>query len=176
MLKATDRALRWCRAQYRVRKDSVAFARSLGVTIGEGSQIYSTEIDIFGSHPFLVTLGKRCFITEGVRFVTHDGAVLVFRDRLPELDVVAPIVLGDNVYIGVRTIILPGVRIGSNCIIGAGAVVTRDISDNSVAVGVPARVIKSTGEYEKRAIEKSIRTGAMGNEKTEYLRELFGGK
>lgn len=176
MPNAMSRALRWCRAQYQVRKDSVAFARSLGVTIGEGSHIYSTEIDIFGDHPFLVTLGKRCFITEGVRFVTHDGAVLVFRDRLPQLDLVAPIVLGDNVYIGVHTIIMPGVRIGNNCIIGAGAVVTRDIPDDSVAVGVPARVIKSAGEYKKRAIEKSIGTGAMGGEKTEYLRGLFGRK
>ena len=58
-----------------------------------------------------------------------------------------PIVVKDNVHIGWNAIIMPGVTIGNNCVIGCGAVVTHDIPDNSIAVGVPAKVIKSTDEY-----------------------------
>ena len=53
------------------------------------------------------------------------------------------VVIGDDVWIGHRVILLPGVHIGNGSIIGAGAVVTRDIPDYSVAVGVPARVIRN---------------------------------
>jgi len=52
-----------------------------------------------------------------------------------------PIVIGDNVWLGSHVIILPGVTIGNNCVIGAGAVVTKDIPDNSTAVGNPAKVL-----------------------------------
>lgn len=55
----------------------------------------------------------------------------------------APIQIGDHVWIGTRAVILKGVHIGSNVVIAAGALVTRDIPDNCLAVGVPAKVIKS---------------------------------
>ena len=53
-----------------------------------------------------------------------------------------PVVIGDNVWIGYRVIILPGVTIGRNAIIGAGAVVTKDIPAYAIAGGVPAKVLK----------------------------------
>ncbi|MEI6212126.1 MAG: DapH/DapD/GlmU-related protein [bacterium] len=55
----------------------------------------------------------------------------------------APIILGCNVWLGVRVIVLKGVTIGDNAVIGAGSVVTHDIPANSLAAGVPARVIRS---------------------------------
>lgn len=58
----------------------------------------------------------------------------------------APITLGNNVWIGGNVSILPGVNIGHNCVIGAGSVVTKDIPDNSVAVGNPCKVIKSVNQ------------------------------
>lgn len=62
----------------------------------------------------------------------------------------APVIIGNDVWIGRRVIILPGTRIGNGCVIGAGAVVTRDLPSFSVSGGVPARVIKmrkaETGE------------------------------
>lgn len=57
-----------------------------------------------------------------------------------------PVLIGNNVWIGGSATILPGVTIGNNVTIGAGSVVTRDIPDNSVVVGNPARVIKRIGE------------------------------
>lgn len=64
--------------------------------------------------------------------------------------------IGDNVFIGSNTTILQNVRIGTNVIIGAGTLVNKDIPDNSVAVGVPAKVIGTFDDYlEKRAKEKT---------------------
>lgn len=59
------------------------------------------------------------------------------------------VVIGDDVWIGLRVTILPGVHIGNGSVIGAGAVVTRDIPDYAVAVGVPARVVKYRGKTDK---------------------------
>jgi acetyltransferase-like isoleucine patch superfamily enzyme len=59
---------------------------------------------------------------------------LILRKFVPGLELTGPITVGDNVYIGINTIILPGVNIGNNVIIGAGSVVSRDIPDNSVAM------------------------------------------
>lgn len=58
-------------------------------------------------------------------------------------DDVKPVVIGNDVWIGRRVMIMPGVKIGNGCIIGAGAVVTKDIPDYSIAAGVPARVVKN---------------------------------
>ena len=56
---------------------------------------------------------------------------------------VKPVTIGNDVWIGRRVIIMPGVKIGNGCIIGAAAVVTKDIPDYSIAAGVPAKVVKS---------------------------------
>lgn len=72
-------------------------------------------------------------------------------------------------------IILPGVIIGNNVIIGAGAVVAKDIPDNSVAVGVPARVIKTADEYLEKIKKESLHLGHLrGQEKDRALMRYFG--
>lgn len=58
----------------------------------------------------------------------------------------APIVIKDGAHIGIGSIIMPGVTIGKGAVIGAGAVVTKDVPDYCVAVGVPARVVKTLGD------------------------------
>jgi NDP-sugar pyrophosphorylase family protein len=83
------------------------------------------------------------------------------RSAHPQIDMVKPIVVGSNVFLGYGAIIMPGVTIGDNVVIGAGAVVTRDIPANSVAVGVPARVIRSTGAYIADALTRGESTKAM---------------
>ena len=80
-------------------------------------------------------------------------------------------------YIGNNVIILPGVTIGNNVVIGAGAVVSKDIPDNSVEVGVPARVIKTTDEYLEKIKRESLHLGHLkGQEKDKALMEHFGYK
>ena len=65
------------------------------------------------------------------------------KGRRMHLGVAKPVSIGDDVWVGGNVTILPGVKIGNNVVIGAGAVVTKDIPDDSLAVGVPAKVIKT---------------------------------
>lgn len=84
-------------------------------------------------------------------FVTHDGGIWSIRhmssmEQYKEADIFGEIKVGSNVHIGTGSIIMPGVTIGNNVIIGCGAIVCHDIPNDSVAVGVPARIIESIEE------------------------------
>jgi len=114
--------------------------------IGDGTWIGPfTVIDGSGS----LTIGKNCDISSGVHIYTHsthkrcllnkkfndDGSVN--RDLIEKKSVK----IGNNTFVGANAVVLMGVNIGDHCIIGAGAVVTKDVPDNSVVVGVPAKMI-----------------------------------
>ena len=130
---------------YFFAKGSVAYARKKGVTIGHNCRIY---IRSWGSEPFLVTIGDDVTVTSGVKFITHDGSTCLVKDEQGErYQRFARITVGSQVFIGVNSIIMPGVNIGSNVVIGAGSVVTKDIPDNTVAIGVPAKVVSSFDAY-----------------------------
>lgn len=150
------------------------FAIHIGVNAKGRFRIYGSSLSMFSTEPWLITLGDNVFITNEVQFITHDGGTLILRDKIPDLEITKPIIVGDNVYIGIRTIVLPGVKIGNNVIIGAGSVVTKDIPDNSVAAGVPARVIKTIDEYRVKAEQESLKLGHLtGKAKEKKLKELF---
>jgi acetyltransferase-like isoleucine patch superfamily enzyme len=120
-----------------------------------GERVRITGIVDFGSEPYLIHLGSDVTLTADVRFVNHDGGVGVLRGRHPGLNVYDTITVGDRVFIGTRSIILPGVSIGSDVVIGAGSVVTRDVPDGTVAAGTPCRPIRPLEEYEQRALERA---------------------
>jgi len=152
----------------------VGYAKYIGVNIGKNVHIYGNPKDMFGSEPWRITLGNNVHITRDVLFITHDGGTLLFRDRIPDLEITSPINVGDNVYIGVRSIILPGVEIGSNTIIAAGSVVTKSVPCNTVFGGVPARKIKDIEEYLKNIENKSLHLGHLkGKEKDNALKDYF---
>lgn len=122
----------------------------------------------------MITLGDNVYITAGVMFLTHDGGTLILRKEVPDLEWTAPITIGNDVYIGFRSMSMPGVTIGNQCIIGAGSVVSKSIPDNSVAAGVPCRVIKSTDEYFEQMKAKSLKCGHLhGDEKAKVLKSIF---
>ena len=125
--------------------------------MGEQCWFIGTDVETFGSEPFLISIGNHVLTTAGVRFLTHDGGVFVFWGKDPTLDVVAPIHIGNNVFIGMNSIILPGVTIGDNVIVGAGSVVGQNIASGQVVAGVPARVIKTTSQYLEGIQDRSIR-------------------
>lgn len=153
----------------------VKYAKKIGVNFKGVVNIYG--VVTWSTEPWLITIGDRCHITDGVKFETHDGGTLLFRKDIPDLEITKPISIGDNSYIGNNVIILPGVNIGKNCIIGAGAIVSRDIPDNSVAVGVPAKVVKTSNEYLEKIKKESLHLGHLkGEKKDRALMEYYNYK
>lgn len=168
------RIIKYCCKYLKMKKDPVSYARSIGVRVGKNTRMLGIGLDTFGSEPYLVRLGSKVEITSGVKFITHDGGVWSLRDNNPTVDVIAPITVGDNVFIGINSIILPGISIGDNCVIGAGSVVSRDIPPGTVAAGVPAKPLKTVEEYRAKALENSIETYLMSpEEKKKYLLYRF---
>ena len=156
-------------------KDSVGDWRKKGCNIGENCSIYPTVS--FGSEPYLITIGNHVRIGNNVNFVTHDGGAWVAREydkTLKEADLFGKITVGNNVHIGMNVTVMPNVTIGDNCIIGCGAIVTKDIPANSVAVGVPARVIESIDTYiEKHRSDFCFTKSLTGLEKKKAVLKYF---
>jgi maltose O-acetyltransferase len=92
-----------------------------------------------------VEIGAHTIIAAGsvITSQTHDAGAYGMGRRYRDTNVAAAVRIGRNVWIGSNAVVLPGVTIGDNSIVGAGAVVTRDIPPLSVVVGVPARVIRT---------------------------------
>lgn len=147
--------------------------RSLGVKVGKNFSV-TGKVD-YSSEPYLITIGDNVRISDNVNFVTHDGGMYVIRQykNIPA-DSFGKITVGNNVFIGMGSIILPNVIIGDNVIIGAGSVVTKNISSNSVAVGIPCKVIESIDEYyEKNKNNIELTKNMNEKEKKEYLYKKY---
>ncbi len=100
------------------------------------------------AYPALLKIGSNVKIAHGVVILTHDYSWSILAGIYGEcLGGVAPVTIGDNVFIGINSIVLKGVKIGNNVIVGAGSVVSKDCDDNSVYAGIPARKICSIEEY-----------------------------
>lgn len=152
----------------------VRYAIKIGVNFKDPSTVKIYGKVGWSTEPWLMTIGKNVHITDNVKFVGHDGGTLLFRHLVPDLEITKPITVGDDVYIGNNVLIMPGVTIGNKVIIGAGAVVSRDIPDNSVAVGVPAKVIKKADEYFEKAQKESLHLGHLkGEEKDRALMKYY---
>lgn len=152
----------------------VKYAKTSGVKIKGRVFIYCSSYSMFSTEPWLVTLGDNVHITNGVKFICHDGGTLILRKVVPDLEITKPISVGNDVYIGIYSIIMPGVRIGNNVIIGAGSVVTKDVPDNTVAAGVPARPIRTIDEYLEKIKKESLKIGHLsGKAKEKELKKIF---
>lgn len=150
---------------------------SKGAKIGKGTRL-NCDVDSFGSEPYLIEVGEDCLFAADIRLLTHDGGIKVLNSldyfNGQRMDKIAKIKIGNNVYIGTGAFVMPGVKLGNNCIIGANAVVTKDIPDNSVAVGVPAKVIKTIDEYHLNCKSDVDPTGNFNYEdKRRYYENKF---
>ncbi len=127
----------------RIQEDPADKLRSHGAVIGEAVHIYDgagSYIDYEFAH--LLSIGNHVTISNA-RILLHDASMGI------ELGCIRTgrITIGDHVFIGLGSTILPNVTIGNRVIVGAGSVVTKDIPENSVAVGNPARVIGTYDDY-----------------------------
>ena len=129
----------WKRADYLRKHKSLAH-------IGTNVYYYSR---IYPSDPKLLKLGDNVIICTNVRFVNHDRVDIMLSRMYGQkyTKYYEPIEVGNNVFIGSDTVILPGVKIGDNTVIGAGAIVTKDLPSGSLWGGVPARRIGSFQEF-----------------------------
>lgn len=116
-----------------------------GLTVGKNFDYhYGTIID--DSCPWLITFGDNVELAPRCHVLAHDTStnLITGKTRL------GFVTIGNNVFVGADTIILPNVKIGDNVVIGAGSVVSRDIPSNSIAAGNPAKVIGDYNEYANR--------------------------
>ena len=131
----------------------VSFYRKLGMTIGENTHIFSK---IVSSEPFMISIGSNTTISTGVTLLTHDASVGAVLGRNVYSDVVGPISIGHNCFIGAYAVLLYGIKIPDRSIIAAGTVVTKTVckhlkgsnEENRGIVfgGNPARFICYTDE------------------------------
>ena len=123
-----------------------------GMHVGNGVSVMGGCF--FGSEPYLITLHDNVRLSHNVCFVTHDGGTWAFRDMDKYSDVIkyGAIEIGERTFVGANVTIMPGVKIGERCVIGSGSVVTKDVPDNSVACGVPAKIIMTTEEYAEKCL------------------------
>ena len=103
-----------------------------GLVVGKDFKCMG-EVIIDPSHCWHITIGNNVTLAPRVYILAHDASTKVFLDYTK----VADVKIGNNVFLGAGTIVLPGVTIGNNVVVGAGSVVARDIPDNVVAVGCP---------------------------------------
>lgn len=119
--------------------------RLRGVKVGKGSKI-NRSVHIDDGYPHLVEIGKKVWVTAGVMILCHQRDLSFYEAGRPVMDCplkLAKVVIKDGAHIGIGAIIMPGVTIGEGAIIGAGSIVTKDVPAFSVAVGIPAKVIKT---------------------------------
>lgn len=95
------------------------------------------------THCYHITIGDNVTLAPRVHILAHDASTYLFFGKTRA----ANVIIGNDVFVGAGSIILPGVHIGNRVIIGAGSIVAKDIPDNSVVVGNPAKVICSIDEY-----------------------------
>lgn len=125
----------------------------------------NTHIDTL--FPELIEIGDDFISAPGSVILAHDASLLLFTDKIRA----EKTVVGNNVFLGSNSVIMPGIVIGNRVIIGSGAIVTHDVPDNSVVVGNPARVLCSVDDY----ISKCNKKENIYNVSEDFLKSIRDG-
>ena len=129
-------------------KSQEQFLASHGFVHGKNFNNYSPYA-IDANWPWLISVGDNVSISSSVTILAHDAST----NKVGARTKIGRVTIGNNVFIGARSLILCNTRIGDNVIIGAASVVTRDIPSNSVVAGNPARIICTFDEYKSKHLE-----------------------
>lgn len=134
---------------------------SMGMQVGKNFKRLNGVI-LDPSHCWLIEIGDNVTMAPRVHILCHDASTKQFLNYTK----IGRVTIGNNVFIGAESVVLPGVTIGDNVIIGANSTVTHDIPDNSVAVGSPARVISTLDSYLEKEKAKMQKSPCYGEEYT----------
>lgn len=126
-----------------ILKYKILILRLLGAKIGKGCYIYTSLRNFDKLYTDMIKIGNNVTITKGVILLCHDMGKDYIHKKKHNNEFVGKINIGDNCFIGINSIILPNVIIGNNVIIGAGSMVSKNIQDNVIVAGNPAKIIKS---------------------------------
>lgn len=149
-------------------KSPLAYARHIGVNIGKNNLIGKRH---WSSEPYLIYIGDNCQLTD-CKIFTHGGSQVV-RQKYPKFDAFGKVIIGNWVYIGAGSLIMPGVTIGDNVLVAAGSVVTKSIPANCIVAGNPARIIGNIDNYIERNLQYNMNTkGLSYKEKRKFLLSL----
>ncbi len=130
----------------------IKYLKKSGVVIGDHTHFFEPSSCVIDTtRPFLLEIGSSVKVTHGVIILTHDFSYSVLRIRYGDLlGECSKTKIGDNCFLGMNAIIMPGVTLGNNVIVGAGSVVTKSFPDDVVIAGNPAKVICSLDEFYKK--------------------------
>lgn len=117
--------------------------------------------------PELIEIGDDFISAPGSIILAHDASLLLHTNKIRAQKTI----IGNNVFLGANSVILPGVRIGDNVIVGSGSIVTHDVPENTVVAGNPAKVICSVNDY----IAKSQDRGVLYDVSFDFLEAIRKG-
>lgn len=115
--------------------------QAMGMKVGKNFKAEKPRIDV--SHCWLISIGDDVVFAPNVYLLAHDAST---KKHLGYTKV-GKITIGNNVFVGANATIMPGVSVGNNCIIGTGSVVTKNVPDNTVYAGNPARFVCTLEDY-----------------------------
>lgn len=126
---------------------------SMGMQVGKNfGRLHGVILD--PSHCWLITIGDNVTLAPRVHILCHDASTKGFLGYTK----IGQVTIGNDVFIGAESVVMPGVTIGNRVIVGANSTVTHDVPDNSVVVGSPARILCTVDEYldkERRRMENA---------------------
>lgn len=158
------------------RRANYIRSKNLFYHMGQNCMIQFCKLPLYSK---LIYFGDNVRIASNVTFITHDVIHNMFNimEKVRKYsENVGCIEIGDNVFIGANSIILPNVKIGSNTVIGAGSIVNKDIPDGGVYVGAPVRYICTIDELKEKRKEKPLlnyNKGSLTNETVDNLWKTF---
>lgn len=121
------------------------------IQIGKGTTVESAHFAVTEPNKSII-IGEDCMFSYGIEFRTGDSHSIIDLETKKRINYAKDIIIGDHVWIGAKAIILKGVTIGNNSIVGINSIVSSNIPVNTIAAGIPAKIVKENVDWIKERI------------------------